>query len=206
MHNGVIADFIFICRDMCKLMDDDTYANISGSTDSEHLAALYITYLTNGAGKSSWEKTYPVAAMRDALKKAMGTVIKLQSSAVEASKRQANSLNVCASDGSQLVAFRCRNHALEQPPSLYYSTHAGVTLNRKYPDHPDGAENPDAIMKPEDHGRHVIVASEPSTYKKRDWELIEKNHAVLVEVGGELKVEEVTFPAEWNAEGITTGF
>ncbi|MCJ1272306.1 hypothetical protein MMC21_000092 [Puttea exsequens] len=132
MHNGMVSDFVSICRDMVDLMDDDAYANIHGSTDSEHFAALYITYLTGGKGKASWEKQYTVLHMRDAMRKVVGTVVELQRKKLGA-KAQPNSLNLAATDGSQLVAFRFRNHATEQPPSLYYSTKAGVTLNRKYP-------------------------------------------------------------------------
>ena len=133
MHNGVISDFITISRDIVDLMDNDSYANIAGSTDSEHFAALYITYLTDGKGKSSWEKQYTVHQMRDAMRKAIGSVVQLQRSKL-GEKAKANSLNIAATDGSQLVTFRFRNHAVEQPPSLYYSARAGVTLNRKFPD------------------------------------------------------------------------
>lgn len=133
MHNGVISDFVKICRDMVDLMDDDVYANITGSTDSEHLAGLYITYLTNGKGQKSWEQQHTVKQMRDAMRQAIGTVVKLQREKL-GDKAEPNSLNLAATDGSQLVTFRFRNHAVEQPPSLYYSTKAGVTLNRKYPD------------------------------------------------------------------------
>jgi len=133
MHNGVVSDFISICRDMVDLMDDDAYANIAGSTDLEHVAALYITYLTEGKGKASWEKQYTVHQMRDAMRKIVGTVVQLQRKKFR-DKAEPNSLNIATTDGQQLVAFRFRNHAVEQPPSLYYSTKAGVTLNRKYPD------------------------------------------------------------------------
>ena len=205
MHNGVVANFVTIARDMCQLIDEDAYANISGSTDSEHFAALYITYLTNSKGKASWEKQYSVSEMRDALRKAMGAVIKLQREKL-GDKIQANSLNVCATDGSQLVAFRCRNHAVEQPPSLYYSTTAGVTMNRKYPDHPDGKENLHAHKKPEEHGTHIIVASEPSTYKVKEWTVIEKNHCLMIGTDGSVQVEKVDYPKEWNAIVKTVGF
>lgn len=113
-------------------MDNDSYANISGSTDSEHFAALYVTFLTGGRGKDAWEKRYSVLQMKDAMRKAFGTVIRLQREKF-GDDAGPNSLNVVTTDGSQLVAFRFRNHAVEQPPSLYFSTTAGVTLNRKYP-------------------------------------------------------------------------
>lgn len=111
-----------------------------------------------------------------------------------------------------MVAVRFRNHATEQPPSLYYSQSAGITLNRRYPDHPDGKDgphgaakagekegveghNPRAHKDSADHGRHVIIASEPTTYRSQDWDLIEKNHAVLVS-GDEVKIMKVTYHCE----------
>ncbi|KAF8215556.1 hypothetical protein K438DRAFT_1954281 [Mycena galopus ATCC 62051] len=36
-----------------------------------------------------------------------------------------------------LLAARFSEHATEHPPSLYFTTTAGATLNRKHPDHPD---------------------------------------------------------------------
>ena len=135
MHNGVVADFSDIRRDLLDLLDEDAYKNIQGSTDSEHMAALYITNLTKsaGGGKASWQKQYPLADMKSALSTTFTTLIQLQQKTL-GSKAEASSLNVCVTDGVQMVAVRFRNHVVEQPPSLYYSTTAGVTLNRKYPD------------------------------------------------------------------------
>ncbi|KAL9109313.1 MAG: hypothetical protein Q9227_006068 [Pyrenula ochraceoflavens] len=205
MHNGVIANFLDIKRDMVDLIEDDAYANISGSTDSEHLSALYITYLTQKCqtgkkGAAAWEDEYPVKAMSEALGKAIASVVSLQRKKLGSSKMQANSLNVAVTDGEQLVAYRFRNHIMEQPPSLYWSNSAGqssitrlkgVTLNRKYPDEPDGSKNLAAYKNPEDHGSHVIVASEPSTYKREEWNLIPKNHSLEVNDNGEVKVRKL---------------
>ena len=79
-------------------------------------------------------------------------------------------------------------------------------MNRKYPDHPDGIENSVAYKKVEEHGSHVIVASEPSTYKKNEWNLIEKSHCVLVDKDGDVDVTTVFCPKEWNATATTSGF
>jgi glutamine amidotransferase len=48
----------------------------------------------------------------------------------------------------------------------------------------------------EEHGRHVIVASEPTTYKKCEWELIEKNHAIVVDAEGKVELVQVTYPGQ----------
>ncbi len=224
MHNGYITDFHAVGRQMTNLMNAETYSHITGRTDSEMIAALYMSYLTAGQGTQektadgafeAWEKVYTTQEMFEALQNAVNTIIELQKVAL-GDKRTPNDLNICVTDGRQLVACRFRNHATEQPPSLYWSTTAGVTLNRKFPDHPDGAEsqhgketrdvkgthgrsveghNPYMTNENvDDHGKHVIVASEPSTYKIEEWKLVEKNHAILVEADGteswrELKYE-----------------
>jgi glutamine amidotransferase len=57
----------------------------------------------------------------------------------------------------------------------------------------EGAEghNPNAKRDADDHGKHVIIASEPTTYKENEWTLIEKNRAVLVGPDGNLTVEKI---------------
>ena len=130
MHNGVIADFLDIKRDMVDLIEDDAYANINGSTDSEHLAALYMTYLVQhaghgGKGAAAWEQAYNVKTMSEALRQAIMSVVSLQQKKLGDKTMHANSLNVAVTDGKQLVAYRFRNHGTEQPPSLYWSNQAG---------------------------------------------------------------------------------
>lgn len=109
------------------------------------------------------------------------------------------------------ILYSFRNHPTEEPPSLYFSTTAGVTLNRKYPGHPDGphAKFTDRVIQPHmwshqeehftggdtpivhqgskditQHGAHVIVASEPTTYNPSEWTLIGKNECVMVGMDG----------------------
>lgn len=201
---------------MAGLMSEEAHTRITGRTDSEALAALYMTYLTAGAGHGTgidaWERTYTPEEMVTALQNTISTIIELQRTAL-GDKAEPNDLNVCVSDGRQLVASRFRNHATQQPPSLYHSASAGVTLNRKYPDEADGANgrwggetkdigthglkaeghNPRAHKKVADHGQHVIVASEPTTYKKCEWELIEKNHAIVVDGEGNVNFAEIAY-------------
>jgi len=142
--------------------------------------------------------------MLEALISAFHQVIQIQQQTLGAKNVQACSLNVCCTDGEQLIAVRVRNHAIENPPSLYYSTTAGVTLNSKYPDHPDeGKENSDPTKKAEEHGKHVIVASEPTTYKVEEWNVIEKNHAVLVEKDGQPTGIIIDMPKELLAQAAT---
>jgi glutamine amidotransferase len=186
MHNGVISDFPAIRREMTDLMAFDTYCNIQGSTDSEHSAALYVTNLTNHGTKSCWQKTYPLSEMLAAMQKTVVQILELQRIKL-GDARTPNSLNFCVTDGEKMVAIRFRNHATEQPPSLYWSNTAGQTLNTKYPGHPDARElvNEEAVWGVDKCiGKHVIVASEPTTYDEKEWRLIPKNCALTVDAEG----------------------
>ena len=49
----------------------------------------------------------------------------------------------------------------------------------------------------------MIVASEPTTYKIKDWNLIEKNHALLVS-GGTYSIEPLEVVGEHLATAKTT--
>jgi glutamine amidotransferase len=196
MHNGVVSGFSSIRRDMTDLMAYDAYCNILGSTDSEHAAALYITNLTNHGGKETWQKRYTLDEMLAALTKTIGQILELQKKKL-GEKARPNSLNFCTTDGTKLVATRFRNHVVEQPPSLYWSEFAGRTLNGKFPGNPDSADlvNEHAVMGEEDRiGRHTIVASEPTTYDEKEWQLIGANCALTVDESG----TEIERPIEYD--------
>jgi glutamine amidotransferase len=202
MHNGVISNFSTIRRDMTNLMSFDTYCNIFGSTDSEHAAALYMTNLTNHGSKETWQKSYPLDAMLNAMTKTITQIMELQKKN-QGNKRTPNSLNFCVSDGSQLIATRFRNHDIQQPPSLYWSEFAGRSLNQKYPGHPDSADLVNEYATKGDDekiGKHTIVASEPTTYDKNQWHLIGPNCALTVDIKGVETEVPIQYDESLNAE------
>jgi glutamine amidotransferase len=201
MHNGVISNFSAIRRDLTDLLSFDAYCNIFGSTDSEHAAALYMTNLTNHGDKTSWDKQYPLKSMFAAMRKTVLQILQLQHDKLGEANTP-NSLNFCTTDGNQLLAIRFRNHATQQPPSLYWSEFAGRTLNTKYPGHPDSETlvNEEAVLgEGEKIGKHTIVASEPTTFDEKEWNLIQRNHALLVDSEGVEKEMEVEYGEELNA-------
>ncbi len=91
MHNGVITSFVSIARHLVPHLSTAAYAAISGSTDSEHFAALYITYLTDSGDPSTWEKQYPTSAMKAAMQKTISTIVALQKEHLDTSGLEANS-------------------------------------------------------------------------------------------------------------------
>ncbi|PSN71532.1 N-terminal nucleophile aminohydrolase [Corynespora cassiicola Philippines] len=202
MHNGVVSDFSAIRRDLTDLLSFDAYCNIFGSTDSEHAAALYLTNLTNHGDKDTWQKTYPLSEMLNAMVKTAVQILELQKNRL-GTKRTPNSLNFCTTDGTQMVAIRFRNHATQQPPSLYWSESAGRTLNGKFPGHPDSKDilNERAIKTEEDmYGKHTIIASEPTTYDEKEWHLIERNCALTVDNQGVETQVEIQYDQSLNAK------
>ena len=201
MHNGVISNFSDIRRDMTNLMSYDAYCNVLGSTDSEHAAALYMTYLTGGGTKDTWEKQYPLSDMLKAMNKTIVKILELQHKHL-GEKALPNSLNFCTTDGKKMVATRFRNHVTEQPPSLYWSEFAGRTLNQKFPSHPDGADkvNEEASKGDNDKiGKHTIIASEPTTYDDTEWHLIGRNCALTVDEHGTEKEVPLKYDEKLNA-------
>ena len=207
MHNGVVSNFTDIRRSMLHSMSYDAFSNVLGSTDSEHAAALYMTNLTEGGTKDTWEMEYSLDQMHDAMVQTVIQIMQLQFEAL-GDKKAPNSLNFCATDGSKMVAIRFRNHATQQPPSLYWSEFAGRNLNQKYPGHPDSADlvNENATKAEDDKiGRHTIIASEPTTHDENEWNLINKNCALTVDQYGTETEIPVKYDAKFNAKDPVYG-
>ena len=73
-------------------------------------------------------------------------------------------------------------------------------MNRRYPDLADGGTNEQADKKEEEHKSHVIVASEPTTYKDEQWALIEKNTVLCVEANTKVHFKPCPYQDGWDAE------
>ena len=116
MHNGYISDYKAVGVQMAGLMAPECYAGIKGRTDSEALAALYMTYLTAGSSdqmtsqtgiekgtkEEAWEKVYTTQEMYEALQNTVNTIIELQKVAL-GNKRSPNDLNVCVTEDRKSV-------------------------------------------------------------------------------------------------------
>lgn len=199
MHNGTVTDFARIRGDMTNLMAYDAYINIRGTTDTEYVAALYMTFLTAYGSEASWQEEYPLQVMKAALVRTVTCIMELQRKSL-GRKATPNGLNLCATDGRKFVACRFRNHVSEQPASLYWSDSAGTTLNRKVPGDVGGDRG--NLYGPSRIGRHVIVSSEPTTKVDREWTLIAKNHMVMVDHKGVAHHEPLVYDAGLNAADV----
>ncbi|KAK4686584.1 glutamine amidotransferase, partial [Tremellales sp. Uapishka_1] len=193
-HNGVLGSFHLFKTQLLTLLPLRYQLGVLGTTDSEHIAALYFFHLCGEDG--DWEELYPVAEMGAAMTKTLKVLESLKAEAEEKHKVPAenNALNLLCSSGSSLIATRYATPAGSEPPSLYYSTVAGATLNRKFKGHPDEGKPGSKGMKCGDkdkdsHGKHVIIGSEPNTYDQKEWDLIPPASMLLVDENIELKLE-----------------
>lgn len=111
MHNGGIPSFATIKREVCNLLRLENYMEIDGSTDSEHIFALFLNNLC------SKDVQLPASAIAESLNQTIGTLLEL----CAVHKIGPSSLNITVTDGVHIVVSRFRNSAYSQPPSLYYS-------------------------------------------------------------------------------------
>jgi predicted glutamine amidotransferase len=158
MHNGFIADFHLLRRDLMLAIDPAEFADVQGSTDSEvvfHLA------LTEGL------ESDPIGA----LERTVGIV---EAAAREHGVASAVQGTFCVSDGDSVWAVRYATDGT--PRSLFASTDID-TLKGLHPDNPR--------LKLVTEGDRVIV-SEPFADLPGAWQEIPPATAVTVSPGGDL--------------------
>lgn len=110
MHNGHIGDFDRLRRPLRRSLSDEAYDSVDGSTDSEHLFALFLDRLRPYADLQRGE------ALARALGDTVQAVLDLQA---EHGTGDPSYLNVAVSDGVRCVALRYTDGPPEDALSLY---------------------------------------------------------------------------------------
>lgn len=157
MHNGLVAGFPTIKRDLALAVDPMLYAEIEGSTDSE---LLFFLALTNGL------RDDPPAA----IERAVGLV--------EATARRHGiadpvQMTVATTDGTTTWAFRYSSAGSSR--SLFHSTDIS-TLREQYPDNP-------VLHDLSDDAR--LVVSEPLGDLQGAWREVPESSSVTIHGAGE---------------------
>lgn len=164
-HNGDVGNFARVRRRMLESVSDEAYNNIFGSTDSEHVFALFIDELARTG------ELDPALRLGRALEAAIARTV----AAVAAHGGGAPSyLNLAVTDGDCAAASRFSDNPDCEPESLYVATASIVEPGRIEPRAPGGAR--DALG--------VIVSSERLD-GHADWTPVPANHIVLVRRGQE---------------------
>jgi ergothioneine biosynthesis protein EgtC len=157
MHNGDLGGFREMRRPIIERLSDDAFAWVKGSTDSEHIFALFIDNYSktpgDGATKLEGAMRATIETLRD-----LRTMLKLPTDAF---------LNLAVTDGHAAVISRIASPG-EDPESLYYIG------GRQY-DCVDGV----CMMRPGSSAA-VVVASEPLSGDE-GWAQVPANHLVTIE-------------------------
>ena len=157
VHNGVINGFHEMRRDLMLAVDPSLFANISGSTDSE---VLFHVALTFGL------EADPIAA----LERAIGLVEEL---ARRQGIEDAIQASIGVSDGVRLWAIRYATSG--EPRSLFASAEADAVRRL----HPENAR----LQRLRDEDR--VIVSEPLADLEGVWNEIPPSSAVIVQPGAD---------------------
>ncbi len=157
MHNGLLAGFPTIKRDLAMAVDPVLFPKIQGSTDSEMLFYLALTF--------GLEHDPPAAVAR-----AVGLVEETARSHGIAEPVQ---MTVATTDGRATWAFRYSS--VGESRSLFHSTDIS-TLRHQYPDNP-------VLHDLSDDAR--LVVSEPLGDLQGAWREVPESSYVMVHGGGE---------------------
>eukprot|EP01034_Spumella_vulgaris_P034797 gene34798-42917_t len=140
MHNGGIPSFSKIKRQVLNLLSERVYQDIKGSTDSEHLFAIFLDYVlpldesinfkdihrtdSFEGGRSRTSSLENAMATNSDVNHMIAAVNKMISTFVNlchaSGIAEPCSINICVSDGTHIIATRFRNGP-QNPPSLYYN-------------------------------------------------------------------------------------
>lgn len=123
-HNGRLERFQSWRRRLLDLVDDEAFALVKGTTDSECIFALILTYLArdgSGAGMSPIHQRTGFGEMR--LMNAVKAVIRqIHQVFATVDIEGYNTCNFCLTDGNTVVVTRYCDQAPDvPPPSLYFA-------------------------------------------------------------------------------------
>jgi predicted glutamine amidotransferase len=159
VHNGVVGDFRELRRDLMLAIDPALFADVQGSTDSEVLFHLALTF-----------------GLEDDPISALGQTIGLvEQTARRHGLEPAIQASIGVSNGASLWAVRYAS--AEEPRSLFVSSDA-ATVRRLNPDNP-------RLQRLRDEDR--IVVSEPIADLPGAWHEVAASTALIVAPGGGLE-------------------
>jgi glutamine amidotransferase len=157
MHNGALSGFRELKRDLALEVRPDLYPDIEGSTDSEHLFFLALTF--------GLEKDPPAAVA-----KAVGLVEQVARRHDVAFPVQ---MTVATTDGESTWAFRYSSEGRSR--SLFRNADV-ATLREQYPDNPQ-------LQQLSDDAR--LVVSEPLGDLRGVWHEVPESSCLVVRGGEE---------------------
>lgn len=171
MHNGEIGGFRSIRRRLLALLSDEAFHAIHGTTDSEHLFALFLDRWREQADGE------PAKRLLGALMAAVGEVLTL---AEQEGRDEPSYLNIAVADGRHAVVTRLTTDNPEYAESLYYS------IGRRYTSVGDTS-----TMRDASGGRGAVLVSSERLSEDDSWQPVPPNHVVLIRGERDVGIEEL---------------
>ena len=157
MHNGLLAGFASMKRDLVLAIDPELFPHIEGSTDSEVLFYLALTF---GLQDDPPTAVARAVGLVEEVGRAHGVAFPVQ-------------MTVATTDGQRLWAFRYSTEG--QSRSLFRNTDVSM-LKKQYPENP-------VLHRLADSTR--LVVSEPLGDLKGAWHEVPESSCLAVEGGRE---------------------
>jgi predicted glutamine amidotransferase len=166
MHNGNIGSFRRIRRRLLDGLGDEAYDLVRGSTDTEHLFAVFIDELLQDPPSTEYGSDGGEGArlLGSALARALARV----TAVVREANGAASFLNVAVSDGARAAVARFTDDPGEKPESLY------LLADELY----EPAGRRFQHLRKDDEGPSVVVSSERLTEDER-WHTVPANSLVM---------------------------
>lgn len=161
MHNGGVAEFGRIKRRLRESLGDELYDIIQGTTDSEHIFALFLEKL------SPHMEDYSCQILADTM---IGTIVQLNEWTSEAGIATESRYNFAVTDGQNIVATRYVSDATKDAHSLYYASGDAF----------EAVEGSYRMRPAQRHPKATIIASEPLTSERDDWIAVPANNLIMV--------------------------
>jgi predicted glutamine amidotransferase len=156
-HNGVVREFAAVKRDLVLAVDPELYPSIAGSTDSEVMFHLALTFGLRNDPVAAVER---MVGFVESVGRRHGVVQPIQ-------------MTVATTDGERLWVFRYSSEGNSR--SLHFST-AMETLHQMYPDN-------EALQRVSDETR--IVVSEPLGELVGAWQQVPESSYGVIQKGAD---------------------
>jgi predicted glutamine amidotransferase len=162
MHNGRAEGFKQFRREILAGLSDQAFDLIKGSTDSEHLFAVFMDQI--------WKSDPDLSPEKRMIQSLEYTIQRVEELRMQIGESKPSFLNLAVSDGKSAVVTRFVSPGNLLPNSLYYSTGG-------YFECTDGI----CRMKSDGDSVHAtIVASEPLS-EENCWLSIDPNHLIVID-------------------------
>jgi glutamine amidotransferase len=162
MHNGGVGGFQVLKKKFIALLDESIYQQVEGTTDTEHLFALIMTYF-NRSESSHWSWC---ERMEQAVKQAFSDVRDLM---MQERIEKSCLLNIAISNGEHAVVTRFAINDPAPELSLYYRKCKRISLDKDQL----------TFLGHDPKDNNLFICSEPLDKNDKHWFEVKPNYILL---------------------------